>query len=408
MLPAHIAVLNSHPIQYFAPLYAYLNRDPALCVTALYLSNTSIRGATDKGFGRPVRWDIDLLEGYPSLFLGKSFDTNVPGGFFSLAAPEIWNELRSGRYDMLWLNGHNYLANFIALAAAKTFGMPVLMRSETNLGLRRSSARAFFRQPIMRSLYKTCDAFLAIGTANAKFYRAMGVPDRKVFLVPYAVDNQRFMAAARRSTNERSAVRKKLKMDPELPAVIYASKFQKRKRPETLVAAAAKLKQEGLRFQLVFVGSGEMEEELKNLAGSLGLAEIVFPGFVNQAELPSVFSACDIFVLASENEPWGLVVNEAMCAGLPVIVSDEVGCAPDLVKNGVNGFVIPAGNTRALAEALRPLLLDSGLRQRMSEAALRQIADWSYAQCMDGIKSAVEFVRKGAGGLGVSAFGPRS
>ena len=108
-------MLNSHPIQYFAPLYAYLNAAPDLEVTALYLSDFSIRGGKDAGFGRDVKWDLDLLAGYRSVFLGDAARTREPGGFWSLVAPQVWSELRSGRYDVLWLHGHNYAANLIAL-----------------------------------------------------------------------------------------------------------------------------------------------------------------------------------------------------------------------------------------------------------------------------------------------------
>src|SRR3954451_4951111 len=93
-----IAVLNSHPIQYFAPLYAYLNTAPDLDVTALYLSDISIRGGKDAGFGCEVKWDVDLLAGYRSAFLGN-VQSRDPAGFWSLIAPQVWRELHSGRYD---------------------------------------------------------------------------------------------------------------------------------------------------------------------------------------------------------------------------------------------------------------------------------------------------------------------
>ena len=176
-----IAVLNSHPIQYFAPLYAYLNAAPDLDVTALYLSDFSIRGGKDAGFGRDVKWDLDLLAGYRSVFLGDAARTREPAGFWSLVAPQVWNELRSGRYDVLWLHGHNYAANLIALMAAKTAGLPVMMRGETHLGLPCDGIKSILRQPLMGALYRSCDRLLAIGSANAAFYRAMGVPDHKIF-----------------------------------------------------------------------------------------------------------------------------------------------------------------------------------------------------------------------------------
>jgi hypothetical protein len=110
-----VAVLNSHPIQYFAPLYSYLNAAPDLDVTALYLSDVSIRGGRDIEFGQDVKWDLNLLAGYRSVFLGDAARTREPRGFWSLIAPQVWNEVRSGRYDAVWLHGHNYAANLLAL-----------------------------------------------------------------------------------------------------------------------------------------------------------------------------------------------------------------------------------------------------------------------------------------------------
>jgi glycosyltransferase involved in cell wall biosynthesis len=392
-MATRIAVLNSHPIQYLAPLYAFLNADPGLEITALYLSNCSIRGERDKGFGKEVRWDIDLLAGYRSVFVGKAVDTNVPeGGFLSLITPELWGELRSGRYDILWLNGHNYAANHVALAAAKSARMPVMMRSDTHLALERHGLKAALRRPVLGAFYGLCDCFLAIGTANEAFYRAMGVHEEKIFRVPFAVDNDRFMSTARIGVEERRAVRRQFGIAEDAPAILFASKFQKRQRPDDLIRAGAKLVSAGLRFHIIMIGMGEMDGELRSLVAELGLDNVVFAGFVNQSALPRVLSSGDVFVLPSEDEPWGLIVNEAMCAGLPVIVSNEVGCAADLVRQGGNGLTFRAGDIDGLAAALRPVLENAELRRRMSHASLTRISDWGYPHCLQGVRAAVSYL----------------
>lgn len=137
------------------------------------------------------------------------------------------------------------------------------------------------------------------------------------------------------------------------------------------------------------VGTGEIEHELRVLATSLGMENVVFGGFINQAELPKVYAASDIFVLPSENEPWGLIVNEVMCAGIPVVVAEEVGCVPDLVKDGVNGYHIKAGDVGSLAIALEKLLGDEARRKKMGAASLSIIRGWSYEQCWQGITAAL-------------------
>ena len=385
-----IAVLNSHPIQYFAPLYAYLNAAPDLDVTALYLSDFSIRGGKDPGFGQDVKWDLDLLAGYRSVFLGEAARAREPGGFWSLVAPEVWGELRSGRYDVLWLHGHNYAANLIAMVAAKTAGLPVMMRGETHLGLPSHGIKSMLRRPLMGTLYQACDRLLAIGSRNAAFYRAMGVADRKIFTVPYSVDNDRFVKAASLNQQRRAGVRRRYDIPPDQPAILYAAKFTPRKRPLDLLEAAQRLMTDTEQpFTVVMAGSGELEQELRMFCAEHSLDNVVFTGFVNQSELPALYAACDAFVLPSEDEPWGLAVNEAMCASLPIVCSSEVGCAADLVHDGVNGYTPAAGDIEGLATALRRLIEDETLRQRQGRESLAGIQQWGYRQCLEGIRRAL-------------------
>jgi glycosyltransferase involved in cell wall biosynthesis len=385
-----IAVLNSHPIQYFAPLYAYLNTAPDLEVTALYLSDFSVRGGRDSGFDRNVKWDLDLLTGYRSVFLGDAARTREPAGFWSLVAPQVWNELRSGRYDVVWLHGHNYAASLIALTAAKTAGLPIMMRGETHLGLPCHGIKSALRRPLMGALYRSCDRLLAIGSANAAFYRAMGVPDHRIFLVPYSVDNDRFVMSAALHDQQRAEIRRRYNVPADRPSILYAAKFTRRKRPGDLLGAARRVMMETDRpFTLVMAGSGELEQELKTYCAEHGLDNVVFTGFVNQSDLPALYAASDVFVLPSEHEPWGLAVNEAMCATLPVVVSREVGCVPDLVRDGLNGYTPAVGDIDGLARALQRLIEDEQLRLRQGRASLARILQWGYQQCLDGIRSAL-------------------
>jgi glycosyltransferase involved in cell wall biosynthesis len=394
MEKVRIAILNSHPIQYFAPLYAFLNKDEGLDITALYCSDFSLRGGLDPGFNQSVSWDVDLLSGYRSIFLGDyQAGKRTPKGFWSLIVPELWHEVRSGKYDAVVLHGYNYAAYVIAFLAAKSKGIPVMMRSETHLGLSRKKWKQRLRDGVLSVIYRHVDSFLSIGSANRTYYRSLGIPENRIFDVPYTVDNERFIKAARLSPEERISVRKSLGLPGAGPVILFASKFMRRKHPDDVLRAAESLRNMGLQFTILMIGAGEMEAELKKMAASLKLDNIIFGGFVNQAELPRVYAACDVFVLPSENEPWGLIVNEVMCAGLPVVVADKVGCAPDLVKDGVNGFLIQAGNVPSLVRALHRLIVDDDLRGRMGRESLRLIMNWSYEQCRLGVRSAVASLR---------------
>jgi glycosyltransferase involved in cell wall biosynthesis len=365
-------------------------------VSALYLSDHSIRGATDQGFERVVKWDVDLLAGYDARFISGAGRRGEPNGFFSMVAPQLWREIRHGAFDALIIHGHTPAAMLIGVAAAKAAGIAVFMRGETHLGLRRSTMKMTLRSSVIRALYGRLDGVLAIGSANRVFYRAMGVTERRIFSMPYAVDNARFMAASRLAIAERRDLRASFGVLDDRAIVLFAAKFQARKRPDDVLRAAACLTQEGIAFQLVMVGSGEMGPQLRTLAQSLGMRNVHFAGFANQRAMPQIYASCDVFVLPSDNEPWGLAINEAMCAGLAVVASAEIGCVPDLVHDGLNGRTFAAGDVKGLADALRPLLTDVEGHRQMGEASRKIISRWSYAECREGLQEALASV-----GLGV-------
>ena len=392
--PFRLAVVNSHPIQYFAPLYEYLNRDEGLEVTALYCSDFSLRGGLDPGFGQAVQWDVDLLNGYPSVFLGPHARTRVPAGFWSLVCPEVWTAIRRGKYDAVLLHGYAYGADVLAFLAAKSCGIPVFLRSETHLGLRRRAWKVRVRDGVLSVAFRFVDRFLAIGTANREYYRALGVPAEKIFDVPYTVDNDRFMQASTLSREERAGVRQRFGLPVDRPVVLFASKFIPRKHPEDVIRAVARLRDEGVDASLLMVGTGEMDAALKALVVDYNLdGRVVFGGFVNQSELPRVYAASDVCVLPAESEPWGLIVNEVMCAGIPVVVAAEIGCVPDLVQDGRTGLLMPAGDVPALAAALRRLLTSDADRLDMGRRARDLIAGWSYERCRLGIIAAARSVQ---------------
>jgi glycosyltransferase involved in cell wall biosynthesis len=394
-----LAIVTSHPIQYAAPLYAYLSRDPALAVTVLYCSDFSLRGARDEGFGQNVAWDVDLLAGYDSVFLGERARTRSVGGFWSLVCPELAWELRRGRYDAVWLHGQQFAAYVLAFLAAKLRGIAVLTRGDTHLGLTRSPLRAALRGALLGAQYRFIDGFLAVGSKNHDYYRALGVPEQRIFRVPFSVDNERFTRQASLSAARRRAERAWLGVTDERPIVLYASKLMPRKHPDDLLRAAARLLVAGHPLHVVIAGSGELEPELRRLAAGLEIEPHVrFTGFVNQSQLPALYAACDVFVLPAEDEPWGLCVNEVMCAGLPVVVGRDVGCVPDLVEPGVNGALCTPGEPVSLADALQPIVMDAGLRRRMGEASRRRIASWDYEQCRQGVRAALA-------GLGLAQSG---
>jgi len=192
-----------------------------------------------------------------------------------------------------------------------------------------------------------------------------------------------------RATHSRE-LRSQFGLAPDIPTICFAAKLAPHKRPQDVLAAYAALVERGLPVQLAIAGTGELENELRRKAAKIEGGRVVFLGFVNQSKLPALFAACDVFVLASEFEPWGLVVNEAMCAGLPIVCSRECGCSHDLVHEGRNGHVYSAGDWEALTSALHRILSDDALRTQYGNESRAIIAHWSFRECAEGLRQAID------------------
>lgn len=386
---ARVAFVNSHPIQYFVPLYRRINASRDIEAVPVYITKHGLRGDVDPGFKQAFNWDIDLMTGTDPIFVAGADTRQLDPGATHMIAPDIWNVVRTGNFDAVVIHGHRIGANHVATLAAKSIGIPIISRGETHLGLPQSPLREAARKALMGSYYRLIDGFLVIGSLNRAFYQAMGVPDAKLFSFPYTVDNERMMGEAVMSSNDRAAYRAKLGVHDDAPILLYASKFMPRKHPDDLISAARILKDRGLHFHLVLAGSGEMDDALRAQAASHPDLSIHFPGFVNQAELPRLFGASDIFVLPSQAEPWGLIINEAMCAGLPVVASREIGSVADLVKPGVNGDVFDATDVASMVDALTPMVADMAEAKRRGAASLKIIGAWNYDACVTGLRAAL-------------------
>lgn len=391
---ARVAFVNSHPIQYFVPLYRRINASDDIEAVPVYMTRHGLRGDVDPGFGQAFTWDIDLLSGTDPVFAKGADTRTLDPGPTRMVVPDIWRIIRTGHFDAVVIHGHNFGANHVATLAAKSRGIPMLTRGETHLGLPMSARKAAIRKAVMSAYYRLFDGFLAIGTLNRQFYRAMGVSDAKIHAFPYTVDNDRMIAAAALTADERRTWRARVGVADDRPAILFLGKFQRRKHADDLIAAARLLKDRGLDFHLILAGAGEMDAELREQAAHHGDLSIHFPGFFNQSEVPKLLGACDIFVLPSEAEPWGLIVNEAMCAGLPIVASAEIGSVVDLVRPGVNGATFVATDVAGLAAALEPMLRDPALRAAMGAASRTIIADWNYDRCVDGLRSALIALKK--------------
>lgn len=395
MTNIRLAYLVTHPIQYQAPLLRRVAREPGIDLTVFFCSDFSTKQFLEPTFGRVIGWDVPLLEGYryevlPALG-GRDRVSFLRPFNYGLA-----KRLREGRFEVLWIHGYNRWFHWLAVWSAKALGLKVMIRDESTLiSARRGFAKRLLKQGFFAGLKRLADGFLAIGSLNREYYRHYGIADDKIFPVPYAVDNAFFQAGAEGAAAGREELRRELGLAPGRPVILFASKLETRKCAADLLAAYIKLTKAGALAgppYLLFVGDGERRRPLEEVAGELHLDSVRFLGFKNQTELPAYYDLCDVFVLPSVFEPWGLVVNEVMNAGRAVIVSDQVGCGPDLVRNGENGYIFPAGDTTALAAALVKVLTDPATCRAMGERSRAIISRWGFSEDLDGLRQAIQAV----------------
>jgi glycosyltransferase involved in cell wall biosynthesis len=384
-----LAYFVSHPIQYQAPLLRRIAQERDIELEVCFFSDHSLRGYVDEGFGVKVEWDVPLLDGYRSRFLPHWRRAGRVPGFARPLNHGIFRTLEQGGFDAVWSHGYNTANSLRVIASASMLGIPLLLRAESTLHdrARRPSTLAA-KQLFFAWLRPQVAAVLAIGEANARYWRHYLGEETPVFRMPYAVDNSFFQRRAAEAAPGREALRRQLGLAPGRPVLLFASKLTARKRCADLVAAHARLPEP--RPYLLIVGDGEERTRLEAQASAgAGAAEVRFLGFRNQTELPQFFDLCDVFVLPSQHEPWGLVVNEAMNAARAVVVSDDVGCQRDLVAEDETGAVFPVGDADALVRAIARVLEGPATAARMGAAGLARIERYSFEQDVAGLRQAL-------------------
>jgi glycosyltransferase involved in cell wall biosynthesis len=390
-----IAYLVSHPIQYQAPLLAELSNNQNIDLITLFRSNFSVSQFYDEEFKQNLQWDTPLLSGYAYKFL-PTLGNNKKMNFWSPINYGLLHFLYQNKIQVLWIHGWGSFYLVYAILVAKLVGVRVLIRGESSLHLSSSNRiKNFIKAHILRMLFRMIDVFLSIGKLNEKFYKEHDVENKRIIHMPYAVDNKYFQEEARKVSVKRSSLKEKMGIKEGCLVILYASKMTRRKRADDLLHAYASLikviDSQEMPY-LIYIGDGECYVELKNLAISLDLKNIIFLGFKNQSELAPYFDLCDVFVLPSENEPWGLVINEVMNFSKPIIATDQVGCAPDLIRHGENGFIYSVGDIFALGDYLRRFALNPGLSEAMGKLSLSIINQYSFEADIAGMDEAAKLI----------------
>jgi glycosyltransferase involved in cell wall biosynthesis len=361
-----IAVVVSHPIQYQAPLFRELAGRAEIRVFFAHRASAEDQAAA--GFGIPFEWDVDILSGYPHAFLHNAARNPNLDDFSGCDTPSISGELARGKFDALLLMGWRLKSDWQALFAARRLKIPVMVRGDSHLSTPRSLIKRAAKAAAYPIALRAFDAALYVGEQSRRYWEHYGYPTDRMFFSPHCVDNTWF--SARATDGARTALRAAHGVSADAKIALFAGKLLPLKRPLDLISAAAALRRDGLDLSVMIAGSGPLEAQVAEIA-ALNSVPLIGLGFCNQSMMPSAYAAADLLVLPSSSETWGLVANEALACGKPVIVSDSCGCGPDLAADGAAGAVFPCGDAEGLAAAMRRLLAEPPSQHAISARADR-------------------------------------
>jgi glycosyltransferase involved in cell wall biosynthesis len=297
----------------------------------------------------------------------------------------LWAALKNRSPEVIICGGYNYAASWEALLWARKHGVAFVLWSESN---RQDARRGWAWIESLKAYFlRHCDRFVVPGQASLEYLRSLGSREESIWIAPNAVDNNFFATRAANTRTHAAEIRRKLKLPSRF--ILFVGRLVPEKGIFDLLEAYAKL-ESGLRSEvgLVFAGDGASREELMQQAKRISPGIVCFPGFAQREELAGLYALAETLVLPTHSDPWGLVVNEGMACGLPIIVSSVAGCSADLVRDTWNGYVVPPRDSEKLSLAIDALVRSSELRQYMAAHSLERIRNYSPELCAEGLAEA--------------------
>lgn len=364
------------------PIFRILADSPDIDFRVLFAQIPDEKSQGD-GFNVSFKWDLPLLEGYEFEVLENVAKHPSVTSFWGCDTPSLKGVLCDSKTDALIVNGWVTKTCMQGLWAAKRLGIPCIVRGEAN-NLRH---RPYWKRLLQRQLVRRYDGYLCIGKANRQFYESHGVSEQKLFSAPYCVENKRFKLQADRC--DRNEIRSQYGIANNLTTFMFCGKLIPKKYPVELISAFCDALDAGAQAHLLIVGDGPLRQECARTA-ERNRESITFAGFKNQTQLAEHYVASDCLVLPSDSgETWGLVVNEAMACRRPAIVSDQVGCAQDLIDVGHTGARFRLGHWQELTQCILRFASSPKELREMGEHAANRIDEYSPEKAAEGILKAV-------------------
>lgn len=385
-----LAIVTTHPIQYYAPVFKLLHERGLVAIKVYYTWGEAAANKYDPGFKKSFNWDLPLLEGYPYEWAVNTATNPGSHHFKGIVTPGLNKQITDWAPDAVLVFGWAYKGHLSAMRYFKG-KIPVFFRGDSTLLDAASGIKSTIKKFLLRRIYKKVDYAFYVGSNNKAYFKTFGLSDDRLLFAPHAIDNDRFGVDHQQEAN---TLRTELGLLPGDILILFAGKFERKKNPLILLEAFKKIKTPGLH--LLFVGNGELEHQLKHEAGGDG--HVHFKDFKNQTEMPVIYQAADLFCLpsAGPGETWGLAVNEAMAAGKTVLVSDKAGCAVDLVKHNINGEVFKSQSVEELAGALQRLTLNKESLAKMGQQSKNIIQAWNFVAIAQAIEAKLVGSRDGS------------
>ena len=389
-----LAIIVSHPIQYFVPFYRALAADPNIDLVVIYASKMGVEPYFDELMNVEISWDMDLLGGYEHVFLPEANEITSSSSF-SVNNPSVSAELSRIKPDAVLVHGYHQLTIIRTLWWCRQNDTPVLMLSDSNLKIQKSWVRKNLKKIWARLLFKQFACFLVVGDSNREYFRYFGIEDRYLFRCPMTISEIAYRDVLVNRTQIGEEKRRALGISAEEIVVLTVGKIYELKRPRDILEVAKALQASPLKGKAVtflLAGNGELMDELQAATSKLNLP-VKFLGFVNLDELPKVYAMADMLLHPATNESYGLVLKEAACVGLPLIVNERVGAvgSTDIARPSENTITFSPGDIEAITKAIRRVAEDKSLRIQMGESSLKIFKELDTECSVDGVVRALDY-----------------
>jgi glycosyltransferase involved in cell wall biosynthesis len=369
-----IGVIIGHPTQFEGPLFQYIAKEDTVDLEVIFYNSQRMSSVYDPELKLELNWGIDLLTGY------KHYVVPNHNKFLWLK-----KKIKEGNYDLLIVNGYSCSALLYSIFIGKIYSKAIALRLDTVEFSNVKFIRRILKKKVFWMFDKIFNYFLAIGSLTIKYLKNMGIDESKIKIFSYVVDNDFFKKGALLTNDQKKWLRDTLKIPDNVKVIISVAKFSEREAPWDLLKTFNLMKDDN--SHLLLVGDGPIRSDLEEYVNNNIKNKVTFAGYIKYPELPKYYGISNVFVHTSMNEPWGVSVQEALAAGLPVITSMFVGASYDLIKEGENGFTYESNDVNDLKSKIeKSIQLEHVEVEKINKVITEQ---WSYKSTLDTIKQIV-------------------